>query len=171
MAGPDDPGTFGGTTQSTTGALSAPTARGPMDDGASYGCPPGKDAHGPNPSNRDRCGCYQRLTVSGAWTFLRAALVRGLRPTWALVASGLAIVGGTALGFVASDPLWLLVAALAVLLLGAFRAWDEAERRAAAAEPKAAQADLLRKRNAELSKMYTVSQAQYKVFEDFNRRA
>jgi hypothetical protein len=101
--------------------------------------------------------------------FLRLAVLRGLRPTWGLATSVLAIVGGSVLTIVASDPVWLLAAALAILLLGAFSAWDEAERRAAIAEPKAARTDLLEKQNAELAKAYAVSQAQYKVFEDFNR--
>jgi hypothetical protein len=107
----------------------------------------------------------QRLLV-----FLRIAVLRGLRPTWGFTTSVLAIVGGSALTVVASDPVWLLAAALAVLLLGAFSAWDEAERHAAIAEPKAARTDLLEKQNAELAKAYAVSQAQYKVFEDFDRK-
>jgi hypothetical protein len=37
------------------------------------------------------------------------------------------------------------------------------------AEPKAAHTDLLEKQNADLAKQYAVSQAQYKVLEDFSR--
>jgi hypothetical protein len=101
--------------------------------------------------------------------FLRAALTRGLRPTWAIATGVLAIIGGSVLTVVAGDPVWLLAAVLAVLLLGAFFAWDEAERRAAVAEPRAAQVGLLEKRCEELSKAYAVSQAQYKVLEDWGR--
>jgi hypothetical protein len=95
--------------------------------------------------------------------------VRGLRPLWVIATSVLAIVGGSVLTAIASDPLWIPVAFLAVLLLGAFSAWDAAERRAAIAEPKAARSDLLEKRCDELAKAYAVSQAQYKVLGDFSR--
>jgi hypothetical protein len=86
-----------------------------------------------------------------------------------LATGTLAIVGGTVITFVERDPVWLVVAVLVVFLLGAYRAWDEADRRAAIAEPKAARTDLLEKRNTELAKMYTVSQAQHKVLEDWQR--
>lgn len=104
-----------------------------------------------------------------AWCFLRASVRQGLSPTWALATGTLAVAGGTVISFVESDPLWLVVAGLAVLLLGAYRAWVEADHRAAVAEPKAARTDLLESRNAELAKMYEVSQAQYKVLEDWQR--
>lgn len=107
--------------------------------------------------------------MTRAGRFLQASLIRGLRPTWAIVTGVLAVVGGSVLTVVASDPVWLLAAVLAVLLLGAFSAWDEAERRAAVAEPKAAQVDLLEKRNAQLAKELNVSQEQYKVFEGWRR--
>jgi hypothetical protein len=101
--------------------------------------------------------------------FVRTALLSGLRPTWALATSVLAIVGGTVLTAVRNDPLWLLVAVLAVLLLGSFSAWDGADRRAVAAEPKAARTDLLEKQNTELAQRCAVCEAQYKVFEDFRK--
>lgn len=106
-----------------------------------------------------------------ARAFLREATRSGLNPAWALTTGALAVVGGTVITFVESDPLWLIVAVLVVLLLGAYRAWDEADRQAAIAGPKAARTDLLEKRNTELAKMYTVSQAQYKVLEDWQRNA
>jgi hypothetical protein len=101
--------------------------------------------------------------------FLRAALVRGFWPTWAIATGVLAIVGGSVLTVVASDPVWLLVAVFAVLLLGAFSAWDEAEQRAAAAEPRASQTDLLERRCEELAKELNVAQEHYKVFEGWRR--
>jgi hypothetical protein len=109
------------------------------------------------------------MTTRRALEFARLALASGLRPTWGLATAILAIAGGTVLTVVGSDPTWLLVAALAILLVGGFAVWDEAERRAAMAESKAARTDLLEKQNAELAKQYAVSQAQYKVLEDFRR--
>ncbi len=62
------------------------------------------------------------------------------------------------------------MAVLVVLLFGALEAWDAAERRVAAVEPKAARAEfLLEKRKAELSKAYALSQEQYKAFEGLSR--
>lgn len=104
-----------------------------------------------------------------AGRFLQASLRQGLGPTWAVATGALAVAGGTVISFVESDPLWLIIAVLAVLLLGAYRAWDEADRRATLTEPKAAKADLLEKRNAELSAELHISQEQYKVFEGFRR--
>jgi hypothetical protein len=66
-----------------------------------------------------------------------------------------------------SDPLWLLVAVLAVLPLGAVRVNAEANQRLA--EPKAAQADRLQKRNTELAQLYALSQEQSKVLGQFSR--
>lgn len=104
-----------------------------------------------------------------AWRFFRASVRQGLSPTWALATGVLAVAGGTVISLVESDPLWLVVAGLAVLMLGAYRAWEESDRRAAIAEPKAARTHLCWRRNAELAKMYAVSQAQYKVLEDWQR--
>lgn len=103
------------------------------------------------------------------WCFLTASLRQGLSPTWGLATGALAVAGGTVVTFVERDPLWLVVAVLVVVLLGAYRAWEGADRRAGAAEPKAARTDLLEKRNTELSKMYAVSQSQYKTLEDWQR--
>lgn len=98
---------------------------------------------------------------------LKLALLRGLRPAWALASGALAIVGGSVLTVVASDPLWLLAAVLAVLLIGATRALDDVERRASVADAERARADLLEHRCKELGAAYRVSQAQYKVLEDW----
>jgi hypothetical protein len=102
-----------------------------------------------------------------ALDFLWASATRGLRPGWALATSVLAVLGGTVITIGASDPLWLLVAVLAVLLLGAARVNVEINQRLAIAEPKAAQADLLQKRNTELATMYGASQEHYKVLDGF----
>jgi uncharacterized membrane protein len=102
-----------------------------------------------------------------ALDFLRASTLQGLRPGWALTTSVLAVIGGTVITIAASNPLWVVVAVLAILLLGATRVNADAKQRLAIAEPKAAQADLLQKRNSELARMYTVSQEQYKVLEGF----
>jgi Tfp pilus assembly protein PilE len=107
--------------------------------------------------------------MTRALVFLRKAIQSGLTPAWAVATGALAVAGGTVVTFVESDPLWIVVAVFAVLLLGAYRAWEEADRRTAIAEPKAARAELLEKSNAELSKMYAVSQAQSKVLEDWQR--
>jgi cell division protein FtsW (lipid II flippase) len=66
-----------------------------------------------------------------------------------------------------ADPVWLLVALLVVLLVGAFFAFSEASERARVTEWKAARTDVLEKRVTELSKELAVSQAQYKVLRDF----
>lgn len=112
----------------------------------------------------------QRCAYVACPSVLADHLLRGLRPTWALATSVFAVVGGTVLTAVQSDLLWVLVAGLAVLLLGDFSTWDAADRRASAAELKATRTDLLEKQNAELAKKYAVSQAQYKVFEAFAAR-
>jgi hypothetical protein len=104
--------------------------------------------------------------------FLRLAASKGWRPTWQIgvAVGGLTVIGAGAF-VVSADPVWLIVALLLamllVLLVGAFFAWDEADRRAVAAEPKANRTDLLEARLTEVAKELAVSQAQYKVLSDF----
>lgn len=88
--------------------------------------------------------------------FLRLAFTRGWRPAWAFSGSALGVTAVGVVAFVVSGDPWsvvvaALVALLMVLVVGGFHAWDDADRRATAAESKAAMTDVLRQRSTELA--------------------
>lgn len=103
-------------------------------------------------------------------SFLRLAVLKGWRPMWRLGVSvfGLTVIGGWVV-VKNANPLWLLAALLAVLLIGAYFAYVDAEERAQRNEHKAARTDLLEKQLQLKAKELAVSQAHYKVFDQWFR--
>jgi hypothetical protein len=103
-------------------------------------------------------------------SFLRLAFTKGWRPMWRVGMSGFGLSAvALCVLFASVDPLWLLVALLAVLLVGAYFAFADESERARTNEHNAARTDLLEKLNQDLALKYRVSQEQYKVFEGWER--
>lgn len=87
---------------------------------------------------------------------------------WRLL-SGVLGVGLVGLVSWATDvsALWVAIALLAVLLIGAYFAWDDADRRGAVADSNAKRADLLQEQLTLKARELAVSQVQYEVFKNF----
>jgi hypothetical protein len=103
-----------------------------------------------------RAARFVRLSAMSGWRLLTGVLGVGLvgLVTWATDVSAL----------------WVVVALFGALFFGAYFAWDDVERRGAAADANAKRADLLQQQLTLKAKELAVSQAQYRVFENFPRR-
>jgi hypothetical protein len=118
--------------------------------------------------------------VSPALDYLWLCCKKGWRPAWRAGVFGLGITAvGVAVFVSSSSPLLIVVAGsvglLAVIVPGGYVAYAEQLKAAEMTAEKAARtdhlqklADLQKKRIDELAKTLAVSQAQYKVLEDWN---